>query len=303
MNLEIDDWESLKKTKEDILASKAIETGVAQIKAEGWCLIEGVIPEDRIAYLRGHVMQGHAKALRDYEARGGSLAFQADANGKPSANAVAYVPDLAPYFGDERVLGIAKAMLDPHVRIAQTEFKTRPPGEKNIHRRGFHSDWPHDILDRDRAGAIRMPFPNVTMGLTALWMLSEFSAENGGTWVVPRSHLDIRNPRSHLDPRNPPHMHDGIDPSAAIPGEIQLQGPAGSALMLDSRIWHSTANNPSDAPRVTVLTRYSPWWISLEFGGRNRSLVPRDVFENFPDGVKDLYRHRVAGEENPIRKC
>lgn len=285
------------------MASKAIETGVAQIKAEGWCLIEGVIPEDRIAYLRGHVMQGHAKALRDYEARGGSLAFQADANGKPSTNAVAYVPDLAPYFGDERVLGIAKAMLDPHVRIAQTEFKTRPPGEKNIHRRGFHSDWPHDILDRDRAGAIRMPFPNVTMGLTALWMLSEFSAENGGTWVVPRSHLDIRNPRSHLDPRNPLHMHDGIDPSAAIPGEMQLQGPAGSVLILDSRIWHSTANNPSDAPRVTVLTRYSPWWISLEFGGRNRSLVPRDVFENFPDGVKDLYRHRVAGEENPIRKC
>lgn len=289
--------------EEDILASKTIETGVAQIKAEGWCLIEGVIPEDRIAYLRGHVMQGHAKALRDYEARGGSLAFQADANGEPSTNAVAYVPDLAPYFGDERVLGIAKAMLDPHVRIAQTEFKTRPQGEKNIRRRGFHSDWPHDILDRDRAGAIRMPFPNVTMGLTALWMLSEFSAENGGTWVVPRSHLDIRNPRSHLDPRNPPHMHDGIDPSAAIPGEMQLQGPAGSVLMLDSRIWHSTANNPSDAPRVTVLTRYSPWWISLEFGGRNRSLVPRDVFENFPDGVKDLYRHRVAGEENPIRKC
>ncbi len=284
------------------MVAKAIETHVAQLKAEGWCLVEGVIPEDRIEYLRAHVMQGHEKALRDYEARGGSLAFQAEANGEPSTNAVAYVPDLAPYFGDARVVGVAKAMLDPHVRIAQTEFKTRPPGEKNIHRRGFHSDWPHDILDRDCAGAIRMPFPNVIMGLTALWMLSRFSAENGGTWVVPCSHLDVRNPRSHLDPRNSPAMHDGIDPSAPIPGEIQLQGQAGSALMLDSRIWHSTASNPSDAPRVTVLTRYSPWWISLEFGGRNRSLVPRNVFEKFPDEVKELYRHRVAGEDDPIRK-
>ena len=149
-----------------------------------------------------------------------------------------------------------------------------------------------------------MPFPNVTMGITALWMLSPFSAENGGTWVVPRS---------HLDPRNPPEMHDGIDPSAPIRGEIQLQGDAGSVVLLDSRIWHSGAMNPTDAPRVAVLTRFSPWWISLEFGGRNQAVVPRDAFEKFPDAVKDLYRHRVEqvakgsnrqndGEKNLIRK-
>ena len=67
------------------MVSKTIEISVAQLKAEGWCRIEGVIPEDRIAYLRAHVMQGHEKALRDYEARGGSLAFQAEANGEPMA--------------------------------------------------------------------------------------------------------------------------------------------------------------------------------------------------------------------------
>ena len=122
------------------MVSKTIEISVAQLKAEGWCRIEGVIPEDRIAYLRAHVMQGHEKALRDYEARGGSLAFQAEANGEPSTNAVAYVPELAPHFGDAHVVGVAKAMLDPHVRIAQTEFKTRQPGDRNMHHRGFHSD-------------------------------------------------------------------------------------------------------------------------------------------------------------------
>ena len=44
------------------------------------------------------------------------------------------------------------------------------------------------------------------------------------------------------------------------------------------------------------------WWISLEFGGRNRSIVPRDVFEKFPDTVKNLYRHPTEEAENPIRK-
>ena len=69
--------------------------------------------------------------------------------------------------------------------------------------------------------------------------------------------------------------------------------------------------NPSDEPRVAVLTRYSPWWMSLEFGARNQAFVPRDVFDKFPDTVKDLYRHRIEQvskgqqdrvEDNLIRK-
>lgn len=246
-------------------------------------------------------MLGFEKFVKYYEDLGGSWAHQAGPDGEPETNAVAFVPELAAYFADERVAGVAKRVLDPHVRIAQTEFKRRPPGEERKGLRGFHSDWPHDITDKDLAGAVMMPFANVTMGVSALWMLSPFSAENGGTWVVPRTHLDLRNPRSHLDPRNPPEMHDDIPSDDSIPGEIQLEGAAGSVLLLDSRIWHSTASNPSDEPRVTILTRYSPWWISLEFGGRNRATVPREIYNAFPDDVKDLYRHRVEGEENPIR--
>jgi hypothetical protein len=71
--------------------------------------------------------------------------------------------------------------------------------------------------------------------------------------------------------------------------------------MIDSRIWHSGAANPSPDPRVTVLTRYVPWWLSLEFGGRNRAIVPRKAYEAMPDAVKLLYRHRAEGETDPIR--
>lgn len=279
----------------------AIEAYVSQLRMEGWCLIEGVIPKDRVETIRGEVVAGHQRAIREYEAWGGSLAFQAGPKGEPGKNVVAYVPSLAAYFGDERVVGVAQAMLDPHVRIAQTEFKTREPQVTDLDRRGYHSDWPHDLTDREQAGAVRMPFPDVTMGLTTLWILTPFSEKNGGTWVVPRSHRDLRNPRSHLDPRNPPELHDDMDPTRSIPGEIQLSGPAGSAAMIDSRIWHSNASNPSDKSRVTVLTRFSPWWVSLEFGGRNRAVVPREIYEGLPDAVKLLYRHRVEGEDNPIR--
>ena len=279
----------------------AIEEYVFQLRMQGWCLIENVIPEDRVETLRDEVVAGHARAIQEYETWGGSLGFQSGPKGEPGKNVVAYVPSLAAYFGDERVVGVAQAMLDPHVRIAQTEFKTRPPNDMKDFR-GFHSDWPHDLTDRDQAGAVRMPFPDVTMGLTTLWILSPFSEKNGGTWVVPRSHRDLRNPRSHLDPRNPPELHDNMDPTHSIPGEMQLSGSAGSVAVLDSRIWHSNASNPSPEPRVTVLARYSPWWINLEFGGRNRAIVPRAVYEAMPDSVKALYRHRAEGVENPIQR-
>jgi len=283
--------------------NEMIEACVTQIKAEGWCLVSGVVPEDRVGEIRDHVEEGHKRALKYYEDLGGSLPFQSGPGDVPDRNAVSFVPELAAYFGDERVVGVAKGILDPHhIRISQTEFKTRPPGGKNVDHRGWHSDFPHDLTDREQAGVFMMPFPNVTAGITALWMLSDFSSVNGGTWVVPRSHLDVRNPRSHLDPRNPPELYDDIPTKESISGEIQLEGKAGSVLMLDSRIWHSTGNNPSDKSRVTILTRYSPWWLNLEFGGRNRARVPREIFEGFPEGVRDLYRHRVEGEGNPIKR-
>ena len=116
-----------------------------------------------------------------------------------------------------------------------------------------------------------------------------------------RTHERKLYPRSHLDPRNAPELHDDMDPDRSLPGEIQLSGSAGSVVMIDTRIWHSTAANPSPEPRVTVLTRYSPWWLSLEFGGRNHAIVPKESYAAMPDAVKLLYRHRAEGESDPIR--
>ena len=283
------------------MAVNTIDDFVSELKTEGWCLFEDVIRADRIDAIREEVVSGNAQAIADYDAWGGSWVQQKGPNGEPGTCLVAYVPSLAACFADERVLGVARAMLDPHVRISQTEFKTCPPNAQEANRRSWHSDFPHDLTDRERAGAVRMPFPNVTMGLTALWILSPFSPDNGGTWIVPRSHLDLRNPRSHLDSRNPPELHDDVPVNESIPGEIQLSGPAGSVVMIDSRVWHSAAGNPSPEPRVAVLTRYSPWWMNLEFGGRNRAIVPRKTYETMPDAVKLLYRHRAEGESDPIR--
>ena len=57
---------------------------------------------------------------------------------------------------------------------------------------------------------------------------------------------------------------------------------------------------PAIKPRVAIVVRYVPWWVSVEFGGRNNAIVPQHVYEAFPEDVKPLYRHRVDGVANNI---
>ena len=57
--------------------------------------------------------------------------------------------ELAPYFGAERVLPVVKAMLDPYIWIAQTEFKiidskTAPLGNEPPQFRRYHLAHQHD---------------------------------------------------------------------------------------------------------------------------------------------------------------
>ena len=71
--------------------------------------------------------------------------------------------------------------------------------------------------------------------VNVMWMLVDFTAENGGTRLVPRSHLTGRHPDKGLD--------KDVEPIAA-------EGPAGTAMVFDGRMWHGTGANVSDGPRL-----------------------------------------------------
>jgi ectoine hydroxylase-related dioxygenase (phytanoyl-CoA dioxygenase family) len=71
-----------------------------------------------------------------------------------------------------------------------------------------------------------------------MWMLSDFSAANGATEVVPGSHLSGAQP----DPDR--------EPTESIES---LSGPAGSLAIFDGRIWHGTGAHTSGEDRLGVL--------------------------------------------------
>lgn len=75
----------------------------------------------------------------------------------------------------------------------------------------------------------------------AMWMIDDFTEENGATLVVPGSHLSGREPDNDSD-------RDANWVSAV--------GPAGTVCIFEGRTWHSTGTNLSGEPRIGLTTNF-----------------------------------------------
>ena len=81
----------------------------------------------------------------------------------------------------------------------------------------------------------------------SIWLLSDFTPENGATRLVPGSHKSGLDPRKHLD-----------DPLAPHPDEILVLGKAGTVYVFNAQTWHGGTVNRSDEPR-RALHCYFCW--------------------------------------------
>ena len=98
---------------------------------------------------------------------------------------------------------------------------------------------PAGSMNRERFDVDEVPSTMIAPRVAAnvLWVLEPFSEDNGGTLIVPGSHLYGRQP----------------DSDAA---SVVATAPEGTALVLDGRTWHGTGANVSDGTRQAILTTF-----------------------------------------------
>lgn len=72
----------------------------------------------------------------------------------------------------------------------------------------------------------------------SIWLIDDFTPDNGPTRVVPGSHRSGQLPGQAL-----------ADPWAPHPGEVKLLGQAGTVMIFNAHLWHGGTLNTTRQPR------------------------------------------------------
>jgi ectoine hydroxylase-related dioxygenase (phytanoyl-CoA dioxygenase family) len=142
------------------------------------------------------------------------------------------------------------------------------------------SNIPVGAIERDNVPNAPGSTPQMiapTAAVNVIWMLVDFTEKNGATRVVPGSH------------------RRGTYPAAGLGEEevVHATAPAGTALVIDARIWHGTGANTGAGDRLAVLTTFcGPQFRTQE----NYTLgLDHEVFPDLDDHLLELLGFRVWG--------
>lgn len=154
------------------------------------------------------------------------------------------------------VLPIVEQVLDRGCLVSSLSSISIDPGEDA---QPIHAD---DTL-------INLPRPHRAVVCNSMWALTDFTAENGATRVVPGSHLLPDKPefgRAY----------------ETIPAEM----PKGSVLVWNGSLWHGGGANLSGARRVGVAMNYCAGYIRQQ---ENQQLgIPLERARQFEPRLMEL---------------
>jgi ectoine hydroxylase-related dioxygenase (phytanoyl-CoA dioxygenase family) len=80
----------------------------------------------------------------------------------------------------------------------------------------------------------------------SVWLLDDFTPDNGATRVVPGSHRLTVSVRDAMDDTSAPH-----------PDEVKLTAPAGTVVVFNSHLWHGGTLNRAGRPRRALHSYFT----------------------------------------------
>jgi len=155
-----------------------------------------------------------------------------------------------------RTLSVVERVLDPECLLSSLTAIEMGPGQE---RQPIHAD----------DGSHGFPRPAPPMVVVAMWALTDFTRENGGTHVVPGSHRLGRLPA-----RGEQHA------------SIQVEMPAGSVLFYNGSLWHGGGENRSSGRRMAIVANYCAGFLRQE--ECQLLAIPREQVVEFPPRLRRL---------------
>lgn len=166
---------------------------------------------------------------------------------------------LDPLLVEPSVLRIVRSRLGPEAQLSIASTMEIYEGETP------------QPLHQDDAYYPQRPHPPLV--INTIWALNEFSELNGGTRLVPGSHLSS----------------EPVDPEAV---SIAAEMPPGSVLLWDGAVWHGGGPNITTSARFGLSLNYCRGWIRQQ-ENQYLSLDPALVI-SLPEDVQKLLGYDVC---------
>lgn len=194
---------------------------------EGYLHLPGILSSDQVLALRDRL-----GALEGEEgADAGKEVHQEDGTAR-LANLVNKDPLFDLCWTHPKVLAAISYVLDGDLRLSSLNARAALPGHglQRLHCDGSltQQEFAPSIVDGIRRYSV----------CNSIWLLSDFTPENGATRLVPGSHRWGRMPQEAMDNPQDPH-----------PEEVLVLGKAGDVCVFNAFTWHGGTVNRTDSPR------------------------------------------------------
>lgn len=248
-------------------------TPLERIEADGYVVLEQAVGDDVLDRIRDelapHLGEGARRGRNDFEGFSTNRVYAL----------LAKAPSVAALVEHPALLAILDELLLPGYLLSANLAINLLPGET---RQNLHAD----------DGFYRIPRPRRAIGVSAIWAIDEFTAENGATEVIPGSH------------RWGPELPEDDDPRI-----VPVTMPAGSVVVFLGTLWHRGGANRSDRPRLAITPQYcEPWarqqeqmMVSIgpaaaQFSDRIRSMLGYSIHPPFMGHVNGMHPLRLLDD-------
>jgi ectoine hydroxylase-related dioxygenase (phytanoyl-CoA dioxygenase family) len=254
------------------MLATATDTGSAldQLDAEGYVVLERAVGDD--------VLERITRELAPYlgdEAFHGRNDFEGYSTNRVYA-LLAKAPSIAELVEHPGVVAILDALLLPGCLLSANLAINLLPGET---RQGLHFD----------DGFYRIPRPRPPVGVSAIWAIDDFTAENGATEIIPGSHRWGNETPAEDDPRI-----------------VTVEMPAGSVVVFLGTLWHRGGANHTDRSRLAITPQYCEPWArpqeqmvlsvgaaAAQYSDRIRSMLGFSIHPPFMGHVNGMHPLRL----------
>jgi len=134
-------------------------------------------------------------------------------------------------FTHPKVLACIRHVLGDSIRLSSLNGRAALPGSGM---QGLHADWGESVE------------PGDYYVCNSIWLLTDFTEQNGATRLVPGSNRSGQHPKEALQ-----------DAKATHPDEIVLTARAGTVVIFNSHTWHGGTLNRTDTPRYGLHSYFT----------------------------------------------